>query len=123
MDIWKADAVEAKVLTGESDIEKAARFFTRLGPREVVLTHQDGVLIHADGKDFHFGFYPETMIGRSGRGDTCLGTYTAMRLNKSPEEAGKWAAAVTSLKMERPVPFDRTIEEVEAFINKKYING
>jgi len=123
VNILKSDAVEAKYLTGESDIEKAARFFAALGPCEIVLTHQDGILIHADGKDFHFGFFPDSMIGRSGRGDTCLGSYTAMRLKKPPEEAGRWAAAVTSLKMERPVPFDRTIEEVEAFISKKYLNG
>jgi sugar/nucleoside kinase (ribokinase family) len=123
VDIWKSDAVEAKALTGESDIGKAARIFASLGPREIVLTHQDGVLIHADGHDYNFGFHSESMIGRSGRGDTCLGSYTTMRLKVSPEEAGRWAAAVTSLKMERPVPFDRTIEEVEAFISNKYING
>jgi sugar/nucleoside kinase (ribokinase family) len=123
VDIWKADAVEAKALTGESDIEKSARFFSSLGPREIVLTHQNGVLFHVDGKDIHYGFFPESMIGRSGRGDTCLGSYTAMRLKESPEVAGRWSAAVTSLKMERPVPFDRTIEETEAFISEKYSHG
>lgn len=123
VDILKSDAVEAEYLTGERDIEKAARYFAALGPREIVLTHQNGVLIHADGKDHHFGFFPATMIGRSGRGDTCLGSYTAMRLKKPAEEAGRWAAAVTSLKMEALVPFNRTIDEVEAFILDKYPNG
>jgi hypothetical protein len=38
----------------------------------------------------------------------------------SPGEAGIWAAAVTSLKMENPGPFNRSLREVEAFIWDKY---
>ena len=62
------------------------------------------------------------MSGRSGRGDTCIGTYVSMRLSKSPAEASIWAAAVTSLKMENQGPFNRTLAEVEALIHSKY-NG
>jgi len=62
------------------------------------------------------------MSGRSGRGDTCVGTYMSMRLTKSPAEASIWAAAVTSLKMENQGPFNRTLPEVEALIHSKY-NG
>jgi sugar/nucleoside kinase (ribokinase family) len=61
--------------------------------------------------------------GRSGRGDTCVGTYMAMRLSMSPHEAGIWAAAVTSLKMENPGPFSRSVREVESFIQEKYSHG
>jgi len=60
------------------------------------------------------------MAGRSGRGDTCVGSYVAMRLTLPPEEAGKWSAAVTSLKVERLGVFDRSIEEVQAFIAEHY---
>lgn len=120
LDILKSDAVEAEYLTGEADIEKAARFFAALGPKEIVLTHSEGVLIHAKGKDHHFKFHSQSMAGRSGRGDTCVGSYVAKRLSLPPREAGKWAAAVTSLKVERLGVFDRSINEVENFIEKYY---
>jgi sugar/nucleoside kinase (ribokinase family) len=123
VDIVKSDAVEAEALTHETDHIKAARFYADMGPKEIVLTHRDGVLIHADGNDWEFGFFPEQLSGRSGRGDTCVGTYTAMRLSKPPCESGMWAAAVTSLKMERLGPFNRPISEVEAFIHAKYNHG
>ena len=120
VEIVKSDAVEAEFLTGESDIFKAAKFFANLGPKEIVLTHRDGLLIYAEGEFHEMGFYPSRLDGRSGRGDTCIGTYVAMRLTKSPLESGIWAAAVTSLKMENLGPFNRSINEVEALIHEKY---
>ncbi len=120
LDILKSDAVEAKFLTGEDDIEKAAEFYAALGAREIVLTHSEGVLIYAEGNHHHFKFHSQSMAGRSGRGDTCLGSYVTKRLVLPPREAGKWAAAATSLKVERPGVFDRPIEEVQAFINQFY---
>jgi sugar/nucleoside kinase (ribokinase family) len=123
IDVVKSDAVEAEFLTGEKDIYKAAKFYTGMGPREIVLTHKDGLLIYADGKYHEMKFYPTRLDGRSGRGDTCIGTYIAMRLSKSPREAGVWAAAVTSLKMENPGPFNRSREEVADLIHAKYDFG
>jgi sugar/nucleoside kinase (ribokinase family) len=120
IDILKSDAVEAEHLTGEKDHYRAARAFAALGPKEIVLTHRDGVLFYANGEFSEAGFYPARMLGRSGRGDTCLGSYVAMRLSKPPVEAGIWAAAVTSLKMENLGPFDRTVEEVESLIRERY---
>ena len=122
VDILKADAVEAEYLTGENDIYKAAKAFVQMGPKEIVLTHKDGVLVYAEGDFFDRRFYPQNMSGRSGRGDTCVGTYVAMRLSKTPAEASIWAAAVTSLKMENQGPFNRSQAEVEALIRNKY-NG
>jgi sugar/nucleoside kinase (ribokinase family) len=123
VDVVKSDAVEAEFLTGETDIYQAAKFYAALGPREIVLTHKDGVLIYADGEFHNLGFYPARLDGRSGRGDTCIGSYMAMRLVKSPLEAGIWAAAVTSLKMEKLGPFNRPLPEVEAFIRIHYNHG
>ncbi len=120
IDVLKSDAVEAECLTGESDIYKAATLFSKMGPKEIVLTHRDGVLVLADGQFYQAGFYPRSLIGRSGRGDTCIGTYMAMRLSKNPYKATIWAAAVTSLKMEKLGPFDRPIDEVFALIKEKY---
>ncbi len=123
LDVLKSDAVEAEYLTGEKDIFKAAEIYAAMGPKEIVLTHKDGLLIHANGENFEMGFFPSQLDGRSGRGDTCVGSYVAMRLSKSPREAGIWAAAVTSLKMEKLGPFDRTLGEIESLIHSKYHHG
>jgi len=123
VDVVKSDAVEAEFLTGETDIYKAAKFYAELGPREIVLTHKDGLLIYADDKFHEMNFYPVRLDGRSGRGDTCVGTYVARRLSMAPLEAGIWAAAVTSLKMENLGPFNRSIGEVEDLIHAKYNHG
>jgi sugar/nucleoside kinase (ribokinase family) len=123
LDILKSDAVEAEFLTGETDIYKAAQNYARMGPREIVLTHKDGVLVYAEGQFHEAGFYPQKLNGRSGRGDTCIGAYVAARLSKSPAEACIWAAAVTSLKMEKLGPFDRSVSEVEALMHAKYDHG
>jgi len=123
VDILKSDAVEAEFLTGETDIFKAAAKYASLGPAEIVLTHKDGVLIHAAGEFHDLAFHPRNLSGRSGRGDTCIGAYAAMRLRAEPREAGIWAAALTSLKMENLGPFARPINEVEALIRDHYDHG
>ncbi len=123
VDVVKSDAVEAEFLTGEADIYKAVQCYAGMGPCEIVLTHRDGLLVYADGKFHEMKFYPARLDGRSGRGDTCVGTYVARRLSLAPREAGIWAAAVTSLKMENLGPFNRSISEVEALIQAKYNHG
>ena len=121
IDILKVDAVEAEMLTeGETDIRKAAEILADLGPNEIVLTHRNGVLVLADGRFFEAGFFPEQLIGRSGRGDTCIGAYVCKRLTDSPESATIWTAAVTSLKMEAEGPIRREIIDVKNLIQKRY---
>ncbi len=120
LDVLKADAVEAQCLTGESDIFQAARVFSQLGAKEIVLTHKDGVVVYTNGEFYPAPFHSRNLSGRSGRGDTCLGAYMAMRLSLPPSTATVWAAAVTSLKMEKLGPFDRSFTEVAAFITEKY---
>ena len=72
LDVLKADAVEAESLTGVKDIRKAAKLLAGWGPSEVVLTHRDGILVYAGGEYYEAMFLPEKLIGRSGRGDTCM---------------------------------------------------
>ncbi|MBC7231920.1 MAG: hypothetical protein H5T68_01570 [Chloroflexi bacterium] len=120
LDVLKTDAVEAELLTGESDLRTAARRIVALGPREVVLTHRDGVLVYADGQFYEAGFFPQQLVGRSGRGDTCIASYVCKRLTAPPSEATIWAAAVTSLKMEAEGPFRRDISAVNELIQTKY---
>lgn len=123
LDILKSDAVEAEFLTGETDIYKASQIYAQMGPKDIVLTHKDGLLVYAEGQFHEAGFYPQKLNGRSGRGDTCIGAYVAMRLSKPPAEACVWAAAVTSLKMETLGPFSRTINEVEGLLRARYDHG
>jgi sugar/nucleoside kinase (ribokinase family) len=116
--ILKADAVEAERLTGEADLYQAARLLADLGPDEIVLTHRDGLLVLAGGSFYEAGFHPAVLVGRSGRGDTCLAAYVSKRLTASPDQATLWAAALTSLKMEAEGPFRRDIGAVEDVMRK-----
>jgi sugar/nucleoside kinase (ribokinase family) len=120
VDILKTDAVEAESITGESDIRAAACALAAFGPREIVLTHRDGLLVLANGECHEAPFRSKEIVGRSGRGDTCLGSYMARRLVSPPEEAIVWSAAVTSLKMEADGPFHGEIAEVVDLIEEKY---
>ena len=119
-DVLKTDTVEAESLTGESDIRKAAEKISSWGSKEIVLTHRRGILVFANGKFYEAEFHAKKMTGRSGRGDTCIGSYMAKRLTEPPEIAIIWSAAVTSLKMENEGPFLRNVKEVEKLIKTKY---
>jgi sugar/nucleoside kinase (ribokinase family) len=121
VDILKTDAVEAERLTGKTDMEAAARTLSGYGPKEIVLTHSQGVLVYAGGQFHQAPFCPRKLVGRSGRGDTCIGSYVCKRLSASPQEATIWAAAVTSLKMEAEGPMTRTASEVEELIARVYV--
>jgi sugar/nucleoside kinase (ribokinase family) len=120
LDILKTDAVEAEFLTGESDIRRAAAALAALGPSEIVLTHRDGLLVLANGECFEAAFHPRELRGRSGRGDTCMGSYVSSRIDAPPDEATTWAAAVTSLKLEHEGPIQCARSEVDALIAEKY---
>ena len=120
VDILKADVVEAEALTGEPDMRRAATALSALGPREIVITHRDGIVVLADGQILEADFHARSMLGRSGRGDTCVGSYVAARLEHPPEEAIVWSAATTSLKVETPGPIRRRFEEIVDLIEKNY---
>ena len=120
IDILKTDAVEAEMLTGKRDIRVAAAEIAAWGPDEVVLTHRDGVLVLAEGVFYEAPFRPEKLIGRSGRGDTCIASYLCRRLGGSAQEATVWAAAATSLKMEAEGPLKRSTADVEQLIGRTY---
>jgi sugar/nucleoside kinase (ribokinase family) len=119
-DVLKTDAVEAEFLTGTADIRKAARTLAALGPREVVLTHKDGLLVLAEGEYHEAPFLPVELKGRSGRGDTCIGSYASRRLTHEPADATRWAAAVTSLKLEAEGPICRSRADVERLLEARY---
>jgi sugar/nucleoside kinase (ribokinase family) len=101
----KTDAAEAETLTGEKDRPRAAEILASWGAKEVMLTHSTEVLVCAEGKIHAAPFTPRNLSGRTGRGDTCFASYCYWRQHHTADEACRFAAAVTSLKMERPGPF------------------
>lgn len=109
----KVDDREAYALTGLTNLKQAAKLLARYGPKEVVLTHRHGVLVYADGHFHEAPFRPRSLAGRTGRGDTCFSAYLGRRLlGNSPAKAAKFAAALTTIKLERPGPFRGPLEEV-----------
>ena len=67
----KADAVEAQYLSGETDLISSARTLASFGPKEIIITHKDGVLVYANNEIIQKPFKSKKIVGRSGRGDTC----------------------------------------------------
>lgn len=120
VDVLKSDAVEGEFLTGETDLRTIARKLASYGPKEIVLTHKDGLLVLANGVAHEQPFRPLELRGRSGRGDTCVGSYLSRRLSAEPVDATRWAAAVTSLKLEAEGPVRCSRADVEAAIRNRY---
>ena len=116
----KADSVEAEVITGENNLAIAARMIASWGPKEVIITHSEGLLVYAGGEVFEASFVIRSLDGRTGRGDTCIVAYLARRLTSSAEDSCKFAAAVTSLKLEKEGPFDRSFEDILDKIDRDY---
>ena len=114
----KVDRAEAELLTGQTDLTAAARQLEGLGPREIVVTESSGVMVYAESHIHQAPFNPRTLAGRTGRGDTCFSTYIGKRLTSPPEAACRWAAAITTLKQERPGPWRGSLAEAEALIAK-----
>ena len=113
----KVDRAEAEALTGETDLAVAAAKLAAYGPREIVLTQSSGVMVYADGQTHFAPFTPRSLAGRTGRGDTCFATYLTKRLTSSPDEACRWAGAVTTLKQEQPGPWKGAPIEIESLLN------
>jgi sugar/nucleoside kinase (ribokinase family) len=108
----KLDIVEAKVLTGIDDLEKAAIIIEGWGCPEVVITQADGVLSRTDGKTYYEKFSNRSVVGRTGRGDTTFAAYLSRRMDYNVSESLLFAAALVSIKMETPGPFQGTLQDV-----------
>jgi sugar/nucleoside kinase (ribokinase family) len=112
MDKVKLDVVEAGILTGTDDLEKAAVIVESWGCPEIVITHSPGVLARVNGKTFYEKFSNKSMVGRTGRGDTTFAAYLSYRLEHDPLQSLKFAAALVSIKMETRGPFQGTMDDV-----------
>ena len=116
----KLDIVEAKLLTGTDDLEKAAIIVESWGCPEIMITHSEGVLARVNGKTYYEKFSNSNVTGRTGRGDTTFAAYLSHRMDHEVPESLKFAAALVSIKMETPGPFSGTLEEVNKRLNEKH---
>ncbi len=75
VDLFVANDGEARLLTGESNLIKAAKYLRRMGPGLIVVKKgEHGVLFYSDKFKFSFPAYPiETVIDPTGAGDTFAG--------------------------------------------------
>ncbi len=112
VEYFKTDAAEAEILTGSKDREEAARILASWGAREVMVTHNSEVLVLADGRIARAPFTPANLSGRTGRGDTTFASYLVRRRDHNPRDSVRFAAALCSIKMEKPGPFSGTLAEV-----------
>ena len=117
LDIVKVDFMEAEALTGLSDKKAALKKLGSWGCPEVLLTDSDGVLAYVNDRLLFQPFTNRSTAGRDGRGDTTFAAYVSWRLDHEPEEALAFAAALASIKLETPGPFQGTREEVLARMN------
>ncbi|MBA7497400.1 hypothetical protein ES704_00128 [subsurface metagenome] len=120
IDYLKTDAAEAEIMTGTKDRKKAAKMLFEWGAKEIMITYGKEVMIYNGKKYYTYPLKPQNLSGRTGRGDTCFSAYITERLNKGIEEALLFAAALVSLKMEKPGPFTGTRDEVEDYIKRYY---
>jgi sugar/nucleoside kinase (ribokinase family) len=120
MDKLKLDIVEAKILTGTDDLEKAGVAVESWGCPEVIITHSQGVLARAQGQTYYERFSNSNSSGRTGRGDTTFSAYLSWRLDHDVAPSLKFAAALVSIKMETPGPFQGTLADVEKRLKERH---
>jgi len=120
IEILKTDHAEAKTLTNKDNIEEAANELAKFGPKEILLTHEKGISVYFNNKLSFFPWKYTQIRGRTGRGDTAFIAYISSRITKNPVESLRFAAALTSLKMESPGPFALPLNQVDNLIKKEY---
>lgn len=121
IDILKVNEHEIESLTGYSDLRQAARQLTDWGVKEVLMTLGSyGSVICADGKIYEIPAYrPKKLVDATGCGDTYATGYLYMRSKGAGyEEAGKFAAAMSTIKLEQTGPFSETLDDVMRVISE-----
>ncbi|MHC1635599.1 MAG: PfkB family carbohydrate kinase [Candidatus Methanospirareceae archaeon] len=121
VNILKANEEEAKILTDTSDVRGAAMKLARYGIEEVVITlGRKGSLVLSNDKFFSFpAFPPKREVDVTGCGDTYIAAYIYKRLRACDiEDAGRFAAAIASSKIESFGAFKGGCQFLEVMINK-----
>ena len=111
VDILKVNEYEIEVLTGVTDQHRACELLAEWGVKEVLLTLGSyGSVVYADGKFYDIPAYdPLNVVDATGCGDTYVMAYVYRRLlGDDPGQAGRFASAVASIKLEASGPFCAT---------------
>lgn len=114
-DVLKVNEREMEVITGEAEPHDAARTLASWGVKEAVVTLGSyGSIILADGHFYNIPAYaPREIVDATGCGDTYSAGYLYSRAQgASITEAGCYAAAMCTLKLEHSGPFDRSEDDV-----------
>ena len=117
----KVNETEMETITGLKDAHEAAKLIHAWGVTEVIITlGSEGSLVYVDDKFYEIPAYPpHEVVDATGCGDTYSAGYLYKRLHgATPTEAGKFAAAMCTIKLEHNGPFNRSIEDVEKIIKK-----
>jgi len=104
-----------EVLTGYSDIQKAARLLHEWGVAEILITLGSLGSVIFDGQNFHKipAYKPAEVVDATGCGDTYNIGYLYQRAKgKSIQEAGEFAAAMATIKIGKSGPFEGTAADV-----------
>ncbi|MFX1377171.1 MAG: PfkB family carbohydrate kinase [Promethearchaeota archaeon] len=120
INVLKLDQTEAEILTNQKKISTTAKELIQIGPKEVLITHEDGISVFTSSESYHFPWRNISSKGRTGRGDTAFISYLGSRINNNPKESLKFSAALTSLKLEAPGPFNLPLYQVESLIKEQY---
>lgn len=115
VDILKANETEMKVLTGQENMHEGARIISEWGVNEVIITRgSKGSLVFNDGNYYSIpAFRPNAMADATGCGDTYMAGYLYKRLENIPiQQAGEFAAAMATLKLENAGPFTGKEEDI-----------
>lgn len=115
IDILKVNEHEMEVLTSFNEPRQAALQLAAWGVKEVIITLGSlGSIIYTENHFYKIPAYPpKEVIDATGCGDTYMTGYLYMR-NKGASymEAGCFAAAMSTLKLEASGPFAGTEEDV-----------
>lgn len=126
IDIFKPNRYEARQMSGitVSDIPsgiKALEWYLDKGVREVLISlAEDGILLAAEGKMYHFSHKRIDVQNATGGGDALLGAYVSERRNgRTPRQAARFAAAAAVTVIERQSDERRTISRAMIEENEK----
>lgn len=117
----KVNETEMETITGLKEAHEAAKLIHAWGVTEVIITlGSEGSLVYVDDKFYEIPAYPpHEVVDATGCGDTYSAGYLYKRLQgATPTEAGKFAAAMCTIKLEHNGPFNRSIDDVEKIIKK-----
>jgi sugar/nucleoside kinase (ribokinase family) len=117
-DLVKLDIVEARALTQKENLQDAVRVLMDWGAKELLITQNAGVWAWSSRKSWMEKFSNASDVGRTGRGDTTFAAYLAYRLDHGIPASLQFAAALVSIKMEAPGPFQGTLDVVLARIKQ-----